>query len=223
MHDMRILYVENDPAAAKDVALMLQGVAEECRTTTLGEQGVELARRQTYDLILLDLMLPDIDGYEVIRRLRGLGIDTPCLVVSALVDRDSDFGGLALGVSDYLVKPFSREELLAHIDAVLDRTKVSAGLEEDLPPGDDPCFGPVGQRRFRRFRTIKSARIAIGGGVDCKILNLSHAGAAIRLPSDLVELPASFMLELEGGNGQVCKVVWRQGDRLGVKFLGRTS
>ncbi len=220
---MRILNVENDPAAAKGVALMLQGVAEECRTTTLGEQGVELARRQGYDLILLDLMLPDIDGYEVLRRLRALGIATPCLVVSALVDRGSDFGGLALGVGDYLVKPFSREELLARIDAVLDRAKVPAGLEEDLPPADDPYCGPVEQRRFRRFRTIKTARIAVGGGVDCKILNLSHAGASIRLASDLVELPASFMLELEGGTGQVCKVVWRLGDRVGVKFLGRTS
>lgn len=222
---MRVLYVENDPVFAKKVELMLKGVVDSCETTSLGEYALQLACRNDYDLVLLDVMLPDIDGFELLRRLREAGVNTPYLILSGLVDRDSDFGSLAFGVGDYLVKPFTRDELVGRVEAAIARKEMNEHEMVEPPP---PCqAAPPNnkpeRRRHRRFRTIKTAKIDHGLGIDCKILNMSHSGAALRLPDDQIELPPSFRLELNDGISHVCKVRWRIGDRLGVKFLGRSS
>ena len=220
---MRVLYVENDPACARKVELMLKGVVDSCETTPLGEYALQLARRNNYDLVLVDVMLPDIDGIELLRRLRAAGVDTPYLILSGLVDRDSDFRALAFGVGDYLVKPFTKDELVSRVAAAIRRRDLNdQRVAEEL----SPCQGAAAkngaeQRRHRRFRTIKSAKIDHGLGIDCTILNMSHGGAAIRLPDDQVDLPPSFLLNLNDGASHVCKVCWRNGNKIGVKFLGR--
>jgi DNA-binding response OmpR family regulator len=222
---MRVLYVENDPVFAKKVELMLKGVVDSCEITSLGEYALQLACRNDYDLVLLDVMLPDIDGFELLRRLRSAGVNTPYLILSGLVDRDSDFGSLAFGVGDYLVKPFTKDELVGRVEAAIARKELNEHEMVEPPP---PCqAAPPNdrpeRRRHRRFRTIKTAKIDHGLGIDCKILNMSHSGAALRLPDDQIELPPSFRLELNDGISHVCKIRWRIGDRLGVKFLGRSS
>ena len=162
---------------------MLQGVVDEYETTALGEYALQLAERTAYDLILLDVMLPDIDGYEVIERLRAAGVRTPYLILSGLVDRESEFAALAFGRGDYLTKPFTREELIDCVEAAIAHSNLTepADLEED-PPCQVPQMINAERRKHRRFRTIKSARIDFAQGVDCKILNMSHGGAAIRIP-----------------------------------------
>ena len=109
---MRILYVEDDESKAEIVEMMLSSVGHDCDKVQLGEQAVSLAQDLAYDLILLDVILPDIDGFEVIRRLRSAGVDTPYLIQSGLVDRNSAFASLAFGTGEYLVKPFTQQELI---------------------------------------------------------------------------------------------------------------
>jgi DNA-binding response OmpR family regulator len=220
---MRVLYVENDPACAKKVELMLKGVVDSCETTSLGEYALQLVRRNDYDLVLLDVMLPDIDGFELLQRMRAAGVNTPFLILSGLVDRDSDFSALAFGVGDYLVKPFTKDELVSRVEATIAREALTRhGIAEKAPPCQAaPPKEGIERRAHRRFRTIKTAKIDHGLGIDCKIMNMSHGGAGIRLPNDQVDLPPSFLLRLNDGTSHVCKVRWRNGDKVGVKFLGR--
>ena len=221
---MRVLHVENDAASATAVREMLRGSVEECVWAELGESALEIARDQEFDLILLDVMLPDIDGYEVASRLRDQGVNTPFLILSGLVDRDSEFSTLAFGVSDYLLKPFSRTELINRIQSIVARASGLGGEQEIArPPTGDRKAGADDARKFRRFTTIKSARIDYGSGVPCRIVNMSHAGAGLRLLEAPEKLPRSFMLVLDSGETHFCRVSWRDGDRMGVKFIDQTG
>ncbi len=116
----------------------------------MGEYAVQLAAREDYDLVLLDVMLPDIDGYEVIRRLRSAGVSTPYLIVSGLVDRESEFGSLAFGIGDYLVKPFTKDELISRVTAVIARSRLAKLPILEEPP---PCLAaPLPSRPTEAWR-----------------------------------------------------------------------
>jgi len=103
---MRVLLVEDDSNTAQSIALLLKSEGFICDTTDLGEDGLEIGKLYDYDIILLDLMLPDIDGYEVLRRLRAARVNTPILILSGLNEMDSKLKGLGFGADDYLTKPF---------------------------------------------------------------------------------------------------------------------
>jgi two-component system cell cycle response regulator CtrA len=120
---MRVLLVEDDSATAKSIELMLksEGFVVDC--TDLGEDGLEIGKLYDYDIMLLDLMLPDIDGYEVLRRLRAARINTPVLILSGLAEPDKKIKGLGFGADDYLTKPFDKGELIARIHAIVRRSK----------------------------------------------------------------------------------------------------
>ncbi len=120
---MRILLVEDDSAMAKAIVMVLTSEGFVCDTTDLGEDGLEIGKLYDYDLIILDLMLPDIDGYEVLRRLRAAKIHTPILILSGLREPDDKIKGLGVGADDYLTKPFDRRELVARIRAIVRRAK----------------------------------------------------------------------------------------------------
>ena len=105
---MRILLVEDDSSTAKSIELMLKSESFVVDSTDLGEDGLEIGKLYDYDLIILDLMLPDIDGYEVLRRLRSARVTTPVLILSALTEPDSKVKGLGFGADDYLTKPFDK-------------------------------------------------------------------------------------------------------------------
>ncbi|MFO0997608.1 MAG: response regulator transcription factor [Alphaproteobacteria bacterium] len=120
---MRVLIVEDDSNTAKSIELMLKSEGYVCDTTDLGEDGLEIGKLYDYDLIILDLMLPDIDGYEVLRRLRQARISTPILILSGLGDLDAKIKGLGFGADDYLTKPFDKRELIARLQAVVRRSK----------------------------------------------------------------------------------------------------
>jgi len=120
---MRVLLVEDDSTVAKSIELMLQAEGFIVDTTDLGEDGLEIGKLYYYDIILLDLMLPDIDGYEVLRRLRQAKVNTPILILSGLNELDNKIRGLGFGADDYLTKPFDRRELVARIHAIIRRSK----------------------------------------------------------------------------------------------------
>ena len=120
---MRILLIEDDPATSKSIELMLGHANFNVYTTDLGEEGINLAKLYDYDLILLDLVLPDINGHVVLRQLRVARIDTPILILSGETDTESKMRGFGSGADDYLTKPFHREELIARIHAIIRRSK----------------------------------------------------------------------------------------------------
>ena len=120
---MRILLIEDDPATSKSIELMLGHANFNVYTTDLGEEGIDLAKLYDYDLILLDLVLPDINGHDVLRQLRVARIDTPILILSGETDTDNKMRGFGSGADDYLTKPFHREELIARIHAIIRRSK----------------------------------------------------------------------------------------------------
>lgn len=120
---MRILLVEDDQATADTIKLALHSEGYVIDTADLGEDGLEIGKIYDYDLIILDLMLPDIDGYEVLRRLRDARVETPILILSGLDELDNKVKGLGFGADDYLTKPFHKRELLARIQAIIRRSK----------------------------------------------------------------------------------------------------
>ncbi|MEO1139831.1 MAG: response regulator transcription factor [Pseudomonadota bacterium] len=120
---MRVLLVEDDPNTSKSIELMLTHANLNVYTTDLGEEGIDLAKLYDYDLILLDLGLPDMNGHEVLRQLRLARVDTPILILSGADDTDNKIKGFGFGADDYLTKPFHREELVARIHAIIRRSK----------------------------------------------------------------------------------------------------
>ncbi len=120
---MRVLLVEDDSSTAKSIELMLQSEGYIVDSTDLGEDGLEIGKLYDYDIIILDLMLPDIDGYEVLRRLRAARVTTPILILSGLSEMDNKIKGLGFGADDYLTKPFDKRELIARIQAIVRRSK----------------------------------------------------------------------------------------------------
>ncbi len=120
---MRVLLVEDDTASAKSIELMLKSEGYVCDSTDHGEDGLEIGKLYDYDLIILDIMLPDMDGFEVLRRLRAAKVQTPILILSGLNEPDSKVKGLDLGADDYVTKPFDKDELIARIQAIVRRSK----------------------------------------------------------------------------------------------------
>ena len=120
---MRVLIVEDDTATLAGIELVLKAEGFICDTTDLGEDGLEIGKLYDYDIIVLDLMLPDIDGYEVLRRLRSARVRTPILILSGLGELDHKIKGLGFGADDFLTKPFDKRELVARIHAIIRRAK----------------------------------------------------------------------------------------------------
>ena len=120
---MRVLLVEDDAGIAKSIELMLRLEEINVYRTDLGEDGVDLGKIYDYDIILLDLNLADISGYEVLRSLRLAKVVTPILILSGLASIEDKIRGLGLGADDYLSKPFHKDELIARIHALVRRSK----------------------------------------------------------------------------------------------------
>jgi two-component system cell cycle response regulator CtrA len=120
---MRVLLIEDDSATAQSIELMLLSEGFNVFTTDLGEEGVDLGKIYDYDIILLDLGLPDISGYEVLRTLRVSKVKTPILILSGMAGIEDKVRGLGFGADDYMTKPFHKDELVARIHAIVRRAK----------------------------------------------------------------------------------------------------
>jgi two-component system, cell cycle response regulator CtrA len=119
---MRILLIEDDPVVAQSIELMLSTGPFEVETTSLGGDGVDIGKLDRHDLILLDLNLPDMSGYDVLRVLRVAKVQTPILILSGLATIENKVKGLGFGADDYLTKPLHKDELVARIHAIVRRS-----------------------------------------------------------------------------------------------------
>src|ERR1700686_2922731 len=133
---MRVLLIEDDSAVAQSIELMLKSESFNVYTTDLGEEGVDLGKLYDYDIILLDLNLPDMSGFEVLRSLRVSKVKTPILILSGLAGIEDKVKGLGFGADDYLTKPFHKDELIARIHAIVRRSKGHA--QSVINTGDLP-------------------------------------------------------------------------------------
>lgn len=120
---MRVLLVEDDTIVARGVTLALKAAAMIVDTADTGEEALELGRLYDYDIVVLDLMLPDMEGYEVVRRLRAARLETPVLILSGLTKPQAKVRGFGMGADDYITKPFDQQELIARIQAIVRRAK----------------------------------------------------------------------------------------------------
>ena len=214
---MRVLQVEDDATTAKTVESMLRSEGHDCDTASLGEEAVCLAQEKDYDLILLDIMLPDIDGYEVLKRLRERDIYTPVIVQSGLVNNDRD--GASLGSSECLIKPFSKQEFITRIESVrgASQSRMRACAADESQDDDQE------RRLAPRIKIAMSAEIVYCDAnciADALIVSLSEGGAAIQ-PAVMLDFPERFTLRIKCGPIYDCEVCWRHGDKLGVCFLDK--
>jgi two-component system cell cycle response regulator CtrA len=131
---MRVLLIEDDSATAQSIQLMLKSEGIDVYTTDLGEEGVDLGKLYDYDIIVLDLNLPDMSGFGVLRSLRVSKVKTPILILSGLAGIEDKVKGLGFGADDYMTKPFHRDELVARIHAIVRRSKGHA--QSVLQTGD---------------------------------------------------------------------------------------
>lgn len=120
---MRVLLIEDDSATAKMLEATLKSEGFVVDITDLGEDGLEIGKLYEYDLIILDLVLPDMTGYDVLKRLRSANVRTPILILSGLTEIDDKVKGLGFGADDYLTKPFNRTELIARVHAIIRRSR----------------------------------------------------------------------------------------------------
>lgn len=120
---MRVLLIEDDPSTSKSIELMLSAEGFNIYCTDLGEEGIDLGKLYDYDIILLDLNLPDMHGYDVLKKLRLSKVTTPILILSGMGELENKVKGLGFGADDYLTKPFYKEELVARIQAIIRRSK----------------------------------------------------------------------------------------------------
>ena len=116
---MRVLLIEDEPTTAKSIELMLGSEGFNVYTTDLGEEGLDLGKLYDYDIICLDLNLPDMHGYDVLKKLRTAKVSTPVLILSGIGEMDSKVRALGFGADDYVTKPFNMNELLARVRAAL--------------------------------------------------------------------------------------------------------
>jgi two-component system, cell cycle response regulator CtrA len=131
---MRVLLIEDDGSIAQSIELMLKSESFNVYTTDLGEEGVDLGRLYDYDIILLDLNLPDMSGFEVLRSLRVSKVRTPILILSGLASIENKVKGLSFGADDYMTKPFHKSELIARVHAIVRR---SQGHTQSIVQTDD--------------------------------------------------------------------------------------
>ena len=120
---MRVLLIEDEPTTARAIELMLTTEGFNVYSTDLSEEGLDLGKLYDYDIILLDLNLPDMHGYDVLKKLRVAKVQTPVLILSGISEMDSKVRSFGFGADDYVTKPFHREELVARIHAVVRRSK----------------------------------------------------------------------------------------------------
>ena len=215
---MQVLLVEDDVQTGKSVELMLRSLGHDCHWVEEGKAGVACATRGSYDVILLDIMLPDIDGYEVVQELRRADVDTPVILQTGIIDRGEAARGFSMGVTDYLIKPYGKSEIAIRIESALKRTQYRASLKN----GDSPPSEVTSERRDNpRSSVVKSGQIIYRAGtctMDCIILDLSDHGAALQ-PETPHSLPGAFRLRVHHGPTLQCEVCWRYRNKLGVRFL----
>jgi len=218
---MRALLVEDDQTTARSIELILKSENIVVDVTELGEEGLEVGRLYDYDIILLDLMLPDMDGYEVLRRLREAKVETPILILSGLAELDHKIKGLGFGADDYLTKPFDRRELVARIQAIVRRSKGHAssmvtvgGLSVDLAERTVSVDGTPVHLTGKEFGVLELLTLRKGTTLT-KDMFLNHLYGGIDEPElkiiDVFVCKVRKKLATASGGENYIATVWGRG------------
>ena len=181
---MRVLLVEDDLTSAHGVSMMLKATGAVVEHAETGEEAIELTRHYEYDIVLLDLILPDIEGFEVVRRMRLARNDTPVLILSGLSRSQAKVKGLSLGADDFITKPFDKSELMARMQAVTRRSK---GFSQPMLR-----IGPIELNLDSRAVTIAGQEVHLTGK-EYLILEL------LVLRKGMVLTKEAFLNHLYGG------------------------
>jgi two-component system cell cycle response regulator CtrA len=120
---MRVLIIEDDEATAKSIEYAITSEGILCDSTDSGQDGYDMAKLYDYDIIILDMLLPDVNGFEVLRKLRAGNINTPVLILSSLTGSEDKIKGLGIGADDYVAKPFNKNEIIERVRAIVRRSK----------------------------------------------------------------------------------------------------
>jgi two-component system cell cycle response regulator CtrA len=219
--EMRVLLIEDDAPTAKSLELMLQSEGVGVTTTEFGEEGVDLGRVYDYDLILLDLNLPDKNGLEVLRDLRLAKIKTPVLVLSGTSEIATKVKSLAGGADDYMTKPFHKDELVARVHAVVRRSKghaLSVIRAGDLTVNLDARSVEVGGVRVhltnKEYQIVELLALRKGATLT-KEMFLNHLYGGMDEPE--VKIIDVFICKLRkklaaaGDGAQLIETVWGRG------------
>lgn len=182
--NQRILIVEDEPGLVITLSDRLVNEGYEVQVATDGEAGLELALKEIFDLIILDIMLPKKNGFDVCRDLRQQNVQTPIIMLTARGQVIDKVLGLKLGADDYLTKPFEVLELLARIEALLRRAPVPGG-----GTGETYQFGDVAVD-FRSAEVKRNGAAIDLSGLEFKLLHylIEHRGAALSRDAMLDEV-----------------------------------
>ena len=164
---MRVLLVEDDYAVSQSIETMLKKEGMIVDTTDLGEDGLEIGKLYDYDIIILDLMLPDMNGYEVLKSLRAAKVNTPVLILSGLSEPDKKVKGLGYGADDYLTKPFSNSIIrTGEVEVNLDTQTVTVGTKTLHLTGKE--YGIMELLSLRKGSTLNKDQFLnhLYGGID---------------------------------------------------------
>ena len=211
---MRVLLVEDDPVSARTIGLMLKSVQIIVDHAASGDEAIDLVRTYDYDIVILDFLLPDMKGADVIREMRRMKNATPVLVLSGLSDQQTKVRSFELGADDYLVKPFDREELLARLRAIVRRAK---GFAESTLR-----VGPIELRLGAREVFVNGRPVHLTGK-EFSILEL------LMLRRGTVLSKEAFLNHLYGGIDEpeikiidvfVCKLRKKLAEATGAQLIG---
>lgn len=120
---MRVLLIDDDVHTTTAMSLLLRSTGAVVDQTEAGEEALELVRHYQYDVVFLDLMLPDVDGYEVMRRMRAAKVTAPVLILSGLLRPEAKVRAFGVGADDFVTKPFDKSELIARMRAIVRRSR----------------------------------------------------------------------------------------------------
>jgi CheY-like chemotaxis protein len=238
---MNVLFVDPDDGVAENVGAMLRRKGHACETVGKGERALALVQQGSYDIVVLEIDLPDMDGFDVIQRLKADRIETPVLLQSGHLGKSLTVKAAALQGMEIFAKPYIVTELIKRMEQVValaeeqassfqdelgdykNRAAPEAGLDAGFNgsgSGNDKA-GQGGERRDdQRKQFIEAALISdVSGPIPCVILDISRGGAALKLPEADRACPSLFTLELLDGPVQRCEMRWRKGDRIGVAFV----
>jgi two-component system, cell cycle response regulator CtrA len=217
---MRVLLIEPDGAMAQSLELMLKSESFNAYTTDLGEEGIDLGKLYDYDVILLELNLPDMSGYEVLRTLRLSKVKTPVMILSGMAGIEDKVRGFGFGADDYMTKPFHKDELVARLHAIVRRSKGHAtphidfgGLVVDLGSQTITCRGRAVHLTGKEYGVLQLLAMRRGVCVTRSML-MNHLYGGMDEPDEkivdvFVHKVRQKLLEA-AGNGFIL-TVWGRG------------